>query len=73
MPCMYSVLMNILLFVIQCVNHTLTDEFVEDENHSCTADINQSDETEPAAEVKPAEEGNKGNNSIALKSYNYMS
>ena len=52
---MYSVLMNILLLVIQCANHTLTDEFVEDENLSYTADINQSDQTEPAAEVKPAE------------------
>jgi len=52
---MYSVLMNILLFVIQRANHTLTDEFTEDENLSFTADIHQSDETEPAAEVKPAE------------------
>ena len=55
MLCVYSVLMNILLFVIQCAKHTLTDEFVEDENHSYTADINHSDETEPAAEVKLAE------------------
>ena len=59
MPYMYSVLMNILLFLIQRANHTLTDEFIEDENLSFTVDIHQSDETEPAAEVKAAEKVTK--------------